>query len=504
MSLFLVIDLGTTGLKIALINESGTIIAQRHKEYPILYPKAGYAEQDPKLWWSSFIELCQGLNHSFPDKLAQVQAIGICGQMHTNVLLDKKFQILRPAITWMDQRSSEIVREINEDKKKSEFIFKNTQNVITTTYTAPQLKWVEDNEPDIWSKVEHVLVAKDFLKWKLTGNMITDFSDACGTLLFDVANVSWSEDMFDFFGFSSSLFPEARPSDEIMGTINKETAQLTGIKEGTPVTNGSSDNSAAALGAGMVKSGQVTLIIGTAGVITVCSNRPLIDSQHRTLCWNYCLRDKWATLGILQTAGESLNWFKNAFDREESAQSEGKDIFSEYDQWISKIPDGSEGLIFLPYLNGERTPYWDPFARGVFFGINLFSSKAHFIKAVMEGVSFALRNNVETVESLGIKIEEMRAVGGGSKSLQWLEILGKILSKLVYTVKISDTGLVGNMLLSGKAIGLYSSIEKQAEKVVKLENKIYYPEKTDVYEKQYAIFLSLYNKLKDSFKALAV
>jgi len=209
-------------------------------------------------------------------------------------------------------------------------------------------------------------------------------------------------------------------------------------------------------------------------------------------------------LGILQTAGESLNWFKNAFDSEESAQSESKDIFSEYDQLVSKIPDGSEGLIFLPYLNGERTPYWDPFARGVFFGINLFSSKAHFIKAVMEGVSFALRNNIETVESLGIKIEEMRAVGGGSKSLEWLEILGKTLNKLISTVKISDTGLVGNMLLSGKAIGLYSSIEKQAEKMVKLENKIYYPEKTDVYERQYAIFLSLYNRLKDSFKALAV
>lgn len=504
MNLFLVIDLGTTGLKIALINESGIIIAQRYKEYSILFPKSGYAEQDPELWWSSFIELCQSLNQSFPNKLAQIQAIGICGQMHTNVLLDKNFQVLRPAITWMDQRSREIVREINEDRNKAEFIFQKTKNFITTTYTAPQLKWVKDNEPDIWSKVKHVLIAKDFLKWKLTGRMVTDFTDASGTLLFDVANVSWSEDMFNFFEFSSSLFPELRPSDEIMGKINKKAAQLTGIKEGTPVVNGSSDNSAAALGAGMVKSGQATLIIGTAGVITVCSDKPLVDPQHKTLCWNYCMRGKWATLGILQTAGESLNWFKNAFDRKGSAQSEVKDIFSEYNQLINKVPDGSEGLIFLPYLNGERTPYWDPFARGVFFGINLFSSKAHFIKAVMEGVSFALRNNVETVESLGIKIKEMRAVGGGSKSPEWLEILGKVLNKPVYTIKISDTGLIGNMLLSGKAIGLYRSIEKQAEKVVKLKNKIYYPEKIDVYEKQYAIFLSLYDRLKDSFKALAV
>ncbi len=501
MNTYLSLDVGTTGIKVALIRESGEVLASNQTEYPILSPQTGYAEQAPNAWWQGFIKGCQLLQEKNPQEFSKIVGIGICGQMHTQVHLDREKQVLRPAITWMDQRSSDIVDEINNTAASKQLVFRETQNFATTTYTAPQVKWVRENQPEIWSKVRHILVAKDFLKYKLTGKMVTDYSEACGTLLFDVKKRVWSEAVFDLFGIPMTYFPEARPSDEIMGTVNSEAAQLTGIKAGTPVNNGSTDCSAAPLGAGMVKPGQVTLIIGTAGVISVCSDRPLIDEQNRTLCWNYCLRDKWATLGITQTAGESLNWFKNAFDGQNADKSTG-DTFEAYNRELRDIPDGSGGLIFLPYLNGERTPYWDSSARGVFFGVNLATQKGHFIKAIMEGVSFALRNCVETVESLGVQVDEIRAVGGGLKSPVWLNTLGKILKKPVYTVDMPDTGLIGNMLLCRHALQPETSLEQTVSAVTKYDQKIDYPAPLDVYETQYATFLELYQNLKGTFKSL--
>jgi xylulokinase len=503
MNTFLGIDLGTTGLKVALLRETGQLVGSEYCEYPILSPQPGYAEQDPEAWWTGFVTACQSLKRQHPSDFDEVAGIGICGQMHTQVHLDKEDQILRPAITWMDQRSSDIVDGINQDKDSRNLVFQETRNFATTTYTAPQVKWVKDHQPDVWGRVARILVAKDFIKFKLTGQMVTDYAEASGTLLFDVEKRVWSDRLFNFFGFPRSLFPEVLPSDEIIGRVTREASDLTGIKMGTPVTNGSSDNSASALGAGMINPGQVTLIIGTAGVITVCSEKPLADPENRTLCWHYCLRDKWVTLGVIQTAGESLNWFKNAFDQDETDSSGSGDIFEQYNQAVEKVPDGSGGLIFLPYLNGERTPYWDPFARGLYYGINLSTEKAHFIKAVMEGVSFALRNNIETVESLGITINEVRAVGGGLKSPVWLNILGKIIKKPIVTVSVPDTANLGNILLCGRALGIYPSLEDAVSKMVTTDRRVAYESGTEVYEKQYAVFLELYDQLKGTFRRSA-
>jgi xylulokinase len=502
MSRFLGIDLGTTGLKVALLTETGQLVGSECCEYPILSPQRGYAEQDPEAWWTGFVTACRCLKDQYPSGFDDVVGIGICGQMHTQVYLDKEDHILRPAITWMDQRSSDIVDRINQDDDSRDLVFQESRNLATTTYTAPQVKWVKEHQPEVWRRTARILVAKDFIKFRLTGQMVTDYAEASGTLLFDVEKRAWSDRLFDFFGFPRSMFPEVLPSDEIIGRVSGDASELTGIKAGTPVANGSSDNSASALGAGMINPGQVTLIIGTAGVITVCSDRPLVDPENRTLCWHYCLRDKWVTLGITQTAGESLNWFKKAFDKGQDGGGSG-DIFEQYNHAVETVPDGSGGLIFLPYLNGERTPYWDPFARGLFYGIDLSSEKAHFIRAVMEGVSFALRNNIETVESLGITINEVRAVGGGLKSPVWLDILGKILKKPVVTVSVPDTANLGNTLLCGKALGVYPSLEDAVSGMVTTDKRVAYGTGTEVYEKQYAVFLELYDQLKETFKRSA-
>jgi xylulokinase len=503
METFLSIDIGTTGLKTTLMDAYGRIISSEYAEYPIVSSQPGYAEQDPELWWAGLVNSCRRLQDKFPDKLSRLLGVGICGQMHTQVYLGGRLEVLRPSITWMDQRSSAIVTRINQDAEAKSLVFQETQNFATTTYTALHMKWVQENEKEIWNRVKHILVAKDFIKFRLTGKMITDYSDAAGTLLFDVERRRWSEKMFEFFGFTRSLLPDVIPSDEIIGQISQEAAVLTGIPQGTPVVNGSADHTAASLGAGMVQSGQVTAIIGTAGVISVCSDRPLPDAQSRTLCWNYCLRDKWVILGITQTAGESLNWFKNAFDQRQHSEEDSRDIFEIYNRIGASAPDGSEGLIFLPYLNGERTPYWDPDARGVFFGISLSTGKANFIKAIMEGVSFALRNNVETVESLGIKIDEIRSIGGGTKSPVWLQTLGKILKRPIKTVSVRDAGSLGSVILCGMALGVYTSVEKAVRDIVVADQELYYEEALPVYEKQYALFLDLYNSLKAAFKSAA-
>jgi len=501
MHTYLSLDIGTTGTKVALVAADGHTIGDAYTEYTIDSPVAGFAEQDSGAWWRAVVDGCAGLRAAFPKDFAAVATVGICGQMHTHVYLDASGAPLRPAITWMDQRAQKIVDQMNADESIANLVMAETSNNPTPTYTAPQVRWIQENDPEIWDKTEHILVAKDFIKYRLTGEMTTDYSEASGTLLFDVANKRWSSPMFDLFGIRREMMPSVDRSASVMGKITPEAARLTGLAVGTPVANGSSDNSAAALGAGMSNAGQVTLIIGTAGVVSACSDKPLPDPAHRVLCWNYCLDDRWINIGVMQTAGESLNWFKNAFDSGDAQKTTG-DIFSTYNQETSTVPDGCDGLLFLPYLNGERSPYWDSFARGVFFGVNLHTTKAHFVKAIMEGVSFALRNNIETVESLGMAIDQVQAVGGGLKSPVWLSVLSQIMRRPIHTVASPDTGNVGNAIIAGLATGEFSSADEAIGRFVSIDRTVD-AEPSDVYEKRYKHFLGLYSDLQNRFRSYA-
>jgi len=497
---YLSLDIGTTGTKVALISAGGQTIRDVSTEYPIDAPRAGFAEQNPDAWWDAVVSGCWTLGESNPEELAAVAAIGICGQMHTHVYLDGSGSPLRSAITWMDQRAQGIVSKINDDPHQAALVMAETSNNATPTYTAPQVAWVQKNDPETWRKTQHILVAKDYIKYRLTGEMVTDYSEAAGTLLFDVKNRRWSDAMFDLFSIPRVMMPEAAPSATIVGRVTADIAAQTGIAEGTPVANGSADNSAAALGAGMTDTGQVTLIIGTAGVVSACSDRPLPDPQHRVLCWNYGLEDRWINLGVMQTAGESLNWFKNAFDT--GTRNSSSDVFSAYNRVTADVPDGCDGLLFLPYLNGERTPYWDSDARGVFFGVNLQTTKAHFVKAIMEGVSFALRNNIETVESLGMSVDQVLAVGGGLKSPVWLSVLSQIIQRPITTVAAPDTGNVGNSIIAGLALGDFSSAQDATRQLVSVD-RVVEAAPNEVYERRYRHFLGLYDDLQDRFAAAA-
>ncbi len=500
MHTYLSLDIGTTGTKVALVAENGATINDAYSEYSIEVPRPGFAEQNPGLWWDAVLSGCKKLRASNPDDMARIRAVGLCGQMHTHVYLDSAGKPLRSAITWMDQRSLAITNRLNADASTAAVIMKEVANNATPTYTAPQVAWVQENDRETWKATKHILVAKDYIKYKLTGEMLIDYSDASGTLLFDVKNRRWSQTMFDIFSIPRSMMPEAAPSATVMGKITAEVASATGIPEGTPVANGSGDNQAAALGAGMTQKGQVTLIIGTAGVASACSDVPLPDPKNRVLCWNYCLEDRWINIGVTQTAGESLNWFKNAFDSEGGKDS--GDIFSVYDRETAEIPDGCDGLIFLPYLNGERTPYWDSHARGVFFGVNINTTKAHFIKSIMEGVSFALRNNIETVESLGMSVDRVQAVGGGLKSPVWLSVLSQIIKRPICIAANPHTGNVGNSIIAAMAIGDYKNADEAVKRLIRIERTVE-ASPSDIYEQRYPHFLGLYNDLKDRFAAVA-
>jgi xylulokinase len=499
---YLTIDIGTTGTKVAVTQESGLILEKEYSDYSINSPKSGWAEQDCEEWWSTVCKSCNKIKRNSPDLMKKIKGVGICGQMHTHVYLDGKGNILRPAITWMDQRSADIVKLLNGDSNVKESIFKHTGNILTTTYTAPQVKWVLDYEPEVKDRTRHILIAKDYIKYLLTGEMVTDYSDASGTLLFDIINKRWSEEMFSLFNISKKMLPSVAASSDIIGVVTEKASKETGIPSGTVVVNGSSDNSAAALGAGMTLDKQATLIVGTAGVVSCCSDKPLPDPSYRTICWNYCLEDKWLVLGITQTAGESLNWFKNTFDAD--LKESDADIFQQYNDIIETVPDGCEGLVFLPYLNGERTPHWDPSARGVFFGISLFTPKEYFIKSIMEGVSFALRSCIDAVEDLGINIEEIRAVGGGVKSKIWLDILTKIIGKPLYTLENTDSGLIGNMLILRKAFNKNLDLTKETSSIIHLKKQdtATCSRNSALYDKQYRIFLNLYKNNKSLFKSL--
>lgn len=490
---FVGIDLGTTGIKVVFMDTEGELIASDSLEYSISNPKPEQAEQNPSDWWKALKTITGSIIRGTPNLKSRIACVGIAGQMHTHVYLDKNNNILRNAITWMDQRSQDIVERVNSIQGNKDLIFEKTGNFLTTTYSAPNIMWIKQEEPQVYNKTEKILLAKDYVKFKLTGEMSTDYSDAIGTLLFDTQKKNWTPELFDLFNLNITMMPEVGKSKEIMGEITSQAAEATGLPAGTPVINGSADHAATALGAGVVSPGDVAAILGTAGVVSVVSDVPVGDPEERIFCWNYCLEDKWVNLAPMQTAGASLNWFKKAFDPKD------EDVFKIYDKESSNISAGSEGLIFLPYLMGERAPIWDSDARGVFFGVRMDHTKYHFAKAVMEGVGFAFKQNIEVMESLDTNVEEMKFLGGGSKSEEWIEIMSKILGKKIYPVRGAETGGLGISILCGLGLGIYNSPEDAAEILTQKGREYYVSEIPEAYKINYEKFKKLYKNIRNLY-----
>ncbi len=497
------IDLGTSGTKTVLFDTQGNIIKSALVEYPMYQPQNGWAEQDPADWreaaFTTLKEVTAGVDNT------KIRGIGISGQMHGLVMLDADCNVLRPSIIWCDQRTAAECEEITE-KVGAQRMIEITANPALTGFTASKIMWVKNHEPEIYAKCAHILLPKDYVRWCLTGEFATEVSDASGMQLLDVPNRCWSDEVLEKLGIDKSLLAKVYESPEVTGTVTEEAAEKTGLCPGTIVVGGAGDNAAAAVGTGVVKDGKAFTTIGTSGVVFAHTSELSIDPKGRVHTFCCAVPGCWHLMGVTQSAGLSLHWYRDQFCGDEMAKgaASGIDPYVLMDQKAAEVPIGCNKLFYLPYLMGERTPHLDPDCRGVFFGLSAIHTKYDMLRAVMEGVGYALRDSLEILRSLGVTIDEMLACGGGGKSPLWRQMLADMYNCEVKTSQSKEGAALGVAILAGVGAGVFASVEEGCEKLVHTD-KVQPPVAANVpkYEACYRMYTKLYPALQQSYKDLA-
>ena len=405
------IDVGTTAVKAVAVDEMGRLLAEADIEQPISVPRPGWSEQHPETWWRSTkdaVSAVMAAVRRLPDAV-DVRAVGLSGQMHSSVFLDRSGAVIRPALLWNDVRTTDQCREMTAALGLNG-LRRTVGNLALEGFTAPKLLWLRENEPASYDRLRTLLLAKDYIRYKLTGEFATEPSDAAGTLLFDVHRRRWSDDVLSALGISPELLPTVVGSTDVSGAVTPSVARDLGLPPSTPVIGGGADNAAGAVGSGVVVPGRVQSSIGTSGALVTPVGRPRIDRQMRLHTFCHSVPDLWYLMGVVLSAGNSLRWLRDIL-----AES-GKTSYEQLTNEAAAVPPGSDGLLFLPYLTGERTPHNDSNARGVFFGLHLGHTRAHLVRAVMEGVTFALRDSLELMRPMVETIPQVRAIGGGARS----------------------------------------------------------------------------------------
>jgi len=495
------IDIGTSGTKTVLFDEMGNTIASSVGEYPLYQPNIGWAEQDPEDWWKATCNTIKEVIYKSGVDASEIKGVGLSGQMHGAVLLDKDYNVLRKSIIWCDQRSSAECNEITSLIGKERLI-EITANPALTGFTASKILWVKNNEPDVYSKVAKILLPKDYIRFKLTGEFATEVSDASGMQLMDIPGRKWSDEVLDKLGIEKSMLGKLYESQEVTGKVNKEASSLTGLKEGTIVVGGAGDQAAGAIGNGIVKPGVVSSTIGTSSVVFAFSENVSIDPKGRVHTFCHAVPNTWHIMGVTQGAGLSLKWFRDNFCIEEirTAELMKVDPYMLMDKEAEKVAAGCSGLIYLPYLMGERTPHLDPNAKGVFFGLSAKHEKPDMIRAVMEGVVYSLKDCLEIIKEMGVNVSEVRASGGGGKSPLWRQMQADIFGTEITTINSSEGPALGVAILAGVGAGIYSSVMEACDKVISVKTK----QQADMalnskYNKYYEIYKHLYTSLKTDF-----
>src|ERR687897_827115 len=416
MSNLIGIDVGTTGTRAIVIDAGGRIIGSAtHEHVPFASPETGWAEQDPRDWW-------QATCGAVPAALAaagitgeEITAVGFSGQMHGSVLLDDRGEVIRPALLWGDQRTEAQCREITETIGAARLI-ELTYNPALTGFTLPKLLWVREHEPQAWAQVRAVLLPKDYVRYRLTGDRATDVADASGTLLFDVGGRRWSSEMLETFELSAAILPRAYESPEVTGSVSAGGAEATGLRAGTPVVAGGGDQAAGAVGMGIVRAGAVSATIGTSGVVFAATDRPALDAQGRVHTFCHAVPGRWHIMGVTQGAGLSLRWFRDQFA---TGADDGRDPYERLTDEAARVPPGSDGVLWAPYLMGERTPHLDPHARAALIGLAASHTRAHVIRAILEGVTFSLKDTFSIFAGMQVPVTGVRLGGGGARSALW-------------------------------------------------------------------------------------
>jgi xylulokinase len=413
------IDVGTGGTRVVLLDSGGQVLGAATAEHaPMKSLQIGWAEQEPSDWWAAAcraIPECLAKTRSSSEEIA---GIGLTGQMHSLVLLGPDDEVLRPAILWCDQRTAKQCRAITE-KIGARRLIELTANPALTGFTLPKIWWVQEHEPELWERVRSVLLPKDYLRFRLTGSKATDVADASGTLMLDVARRRWSPEMLEISGIVLALLPRVFESPEITGTISEEAARATGLRAGTPVVAGAGDQAAGAVGMGIVRPGAVSATIGTSGVVFAATSVPVLEPLGRIHTFCHAIPGRWHVMGVTQGAGLSLRWFRDQFG---AGHDDGRDAYERLTEEAARTPAGADGLLWAPYLMGERTPHLDPDARGALVGITAQHTRGHVIRAILEGVAFSLRDTLTIFAELGVPAESIRLGGGGARSHLWRQI----------------------------------------------------------------------------------
>ena len=487
------IDIGTSGTKSVLFDLSGNKIAEASAEYPLYQPKNGWAEQNPDDWWAAAVKTLKSLVASADGEIV---GIGLSGQMHSLVMLDEDGDVIRPAILWCDGRTAQECEDI-ERMLGREKLIEITANPALCGFTASKILWVKKNEPENFKKCRHILLAKDYVRYKLSGEFATEYSDASGMQLLDVTKRCWSEEVLKALEIDTGMLAKLCESSEVSAYTSEEASTLTGLKKGTPIAGGAGDNAAAAIGMGVCHDKDAFTTVGTSGVVFVHTSTPKIDKKGRIHTFCAAVPSSWHVMGVTQAAGLSLNWFRKNFASDIS--------YKELDSLCNSLPIGSERLIYLPYLMGERTPLLDPDARGVFFGLSASHSTPHLARAVMEGVSYSLKDCLEVIDEVGIDANSMALCGGGGKSPLWRQMLADIYGRDISIPESDEGAALGVAILAGVAAGIYNTVEDGCEKAVRMKDKTSpRAESTEEYMKYYQIYGELYPVLKESFKKLAI
>jgi xylulokinase len=492
--MWLGIDIGTGGSRALLVDEHGYIVAARtaaHEDMLMLQPL--WAEQRPENWWDAAVDAIRGVLDQAGIAGSEIKGIGLSGQMHGLVILDESNNVLRPSLIWCDQRSQRQVDWVNETVGAAK-VLECIANPVLTGFTLPKLLWVRDNEPHLFERVRQVLLPKDYIRFRLTGEFATEVSDASGTALFDVVNRRWSFELADALGIERSLLPACFESSDVTGRITPEVAALTGLPAGTPVVGGGGDQAASAVGNGIVAPGIVSCTLGTSGVVFAHMEQVAYDPEGRVHTFCHAVRGKWHVMGVTQGAGLSLQWFRNQL----APGAEYDDLMTE----AGSAPPGSHGLYWLPYLMGERTPHLDPRARGGWIGVTAKHRRSDLIRSLIEGVSYSQKDCLDIVESLGVPVASVRASGGGAKSPFWRQILADIFAKPVVTLASQEGSALGAALLAMVGTGEYASVPEVCSAVIRETGRVEpEPENTSAYARGHQIYRSLYPALKPIYDA---
>ena len=495
MKIFLGLDISTTGAKALLINELGAVISSATTPLTVSTPHPLWSEQDPRDWWT-------GMAESIRQALAQagisgsaVTAIGLTGQMHGLVLLDERGEVLRPAILWNDQRTGAQCDEMRSRLGKAHLI-QITGNDALTGFTAPKILWVQQNEAEIYARARHILLPKDYIRYRLTGDYAMDKADGSGTILFDLKKRDWSPEVLAALEIPASWLPPTYEGPEVTGSVSSSAAGETGLMQGIPVVGGGGDQAAQAVGVGAVQPGIIALTLGTSGVVFAATESPLIELEGRLHAFCHAVPGRWHFMGVMLSAAGSLQWYRDTLAPGVS-----------FDSLVNEAGDiraGSEGLFFQPYLTGERTPYPDPLVRAAWVGLTVRHTRAHMTRAVLEGVAFGIKDSFTLISNAGLgSIQQVRISGGGAKSALWRQIIADVLGVELVTVNTTEGAAFGAVLLAGVGAGVYKDVPTACEATIQITGRTSPTQATHAYQEYYPHYRALYPALSPEYKAMA-